>query len=108
MIKYIMSKRTLDRCLIGLGLCIVVFILGYIVLNYISTMEHPPLGHTIYILIGSTLTFLSILGVILILKYMYDAKKKAARKERKRKKHKLFYLNEANRKKTSKTDEKEL
>ncbi len=96
-----MSKRTHERCMIGIGLCIVVFILGYIVLNYISTMEDPPLGHTIYILIGSALTFLSILGFILILKYMYDNKKKAERRERKRRKHKLFYLKDSNRKKRS-------
>jgi hypothetical protein len=87
-----MSKRVYERGLIGIGLCIIVFILGYIVLNHISTMEDPPLGNTIYILIGSTLTFLSILGFILILKYLYDSKKKKERRERKRKKHKLFYL----------------
>ncbi|MFN3969520.1 hypothetical protein [Flavobacterium sp.] len=92
MIKYIMSKRVYERGLIGIGLCIIVFILGYIVLNHISTMEDPPLGNTIYILIGSALTFLSILGFILILKYLYDNKKKKERRERKRKKHKLFYL----------------
>jgi hypothetical protein len=62
-------------------------------------MEDPPLGNTIYILIGSALTFLSILGIILILKYMYDNKKKAERRERKRKKHRLFYLKESQRKK---------
>jgi len=92
MIKYIMSKRLHERGLIGIGLCIVVFILGYYVLNHISTLEDPPLGHTIYILIGSALTFLSILGFILILKYLYDSKKKKERRERKRKNHKLFYL----------------
>ena len=94
-----MSKRTNERCLIGIVLCIVVFILGYYILNHISTMEDPPLGNTIYILIGSALTFLSILGIILILKYMYDSKKKAERRERKRKKHRLFYLKESQRKK---------
>ncbi len=104
MIKYIMSKRTHERCLIGIGLCIVVFILGYIVLNHISTMEDPPMGNTIYILIGSSLTFLSILGVLLILKYMYDNKRKAERRERKRKNHKLFYLKDSNRKKRSRTE----
>ena len=100
-----MSKRTYERCLIGIGLCIVVFFLGYFILNHISTMEDPPLGNTIYILVGSALTFLSILGVILILKYMYDTKKKEERRERKRKKHKLFYLKDANRKSRSKDKE---
>lgn len=103
MINYIMSKRTNERCLIGIIICIVVFILGYFILNHISIMEDPPLGNTIYILIGSALTFLSILGVVLILKYMYDSKKKAERRERKRKKHRLFYLKDSQRKKVSKT-----
>jgi cbb3-type cytochrome oxidase subunit 3 len=100
-----MSKRVYDRCLIGIGLCIVVFILGYIILNYISTMENPPLGNTIYILIGSAFTFLSILGFILILKFMYDTKRKEERKERKRRKHKLFYLKDSQRKRKSKDTE---
>jgi len=97
MIKYIMSKRPLERCLIGIAICVVVFIFGYfVVLNHISTMEDPPLGTTIYILIGSALSFLSILGFILIIKYMYDTKKKTVKRERKRKKHKLFYLKDSN------------
>ncbi|WP_284653632.1 hypothetical protein [Flavobacterium terrisoli] len=108
MIKYIMSKRTHERCLIGIGLCIVVFIFGYIILNHISTMENPPMGNTIYILVGSTLTFLSILGIVLILKYMYDTKKREERKERKRKKHKLFYLNDGQRRSKSQDTKKEL
>lgn len=101
MIKYIMSKRTTERCLIGIGGCIIVFILGYIILNHISTMERPPFGNTIYILLGSALTFLSILGFILILKFMYDTKKKEKRRERKRKKHKLFFLKDSDRKRRS-------
>ncbi|MFN3754779.1 hypothetical protein [Flavobacterium sp.] len=104
MIDYIMSKRTNERCLIGIVLCIAVFILGYFILNHISTMEDPPLGNTIYILVGSALTFLSVLGVILILKYMYDSKKKAQRRERKRKNHRLFYLKDSEQKKAAKTN----
>lgn len=95
MIKYIMARRLYERGLIGIALCIVVFIIGYFVLNKISTMEDPPLGNTIYILIGSTLTFTSVLGVILIVKYIYDSKKKKERRERKRRKHKLFYLRDS-------------
>ena len=91
MIKYIMSRKLYDRVLIGIFFCIVVFVFGYFILN-ISTMEDPPLGNTIYILIGSALIFSSALGVFLILKYLYDYKKKKERRERRRKKHKLFYL----------------
>lgn len=99
MIKYIMSRKLYDRVLLGIGFCIIVFVLGYIILNHISTMEDPPLGNTIYILIGSALIFSSALGVVLILKYLYDYKKKKERRERRRKKHKLFYLKDQNKEK---------
>lgn len=92
MIKYIMSRRVHERGLIGIGFCLFIFALGYFVLEYISTMEDPPLGNTLYILIGSTFIFTSILGFVVILKYLYDYKKKKERRERKRRKHKLFYL----------------
>ncbi|WP_333601069.1 hypothetical protein [Flavobacterium sp.] len=95
MIKYIMSKKVHERGLIGIGFCIIGFIIGYFVLNHISTMENPPLGNTLYIIIGSTLVFTSVLGVILIIKYLYDFKKKQERRIRKRKKHKLFFLKDA-------------
>ena len=95
MIKYLMSKSVIERALIGLLFCIIVFCFGFFfVLNYVSTMEDPPLGNTIYILIGSTLSVIPILGVIVILKYLYDHKKKQERRQRKRKKHPLFYLND--------------
>lgn len=99
MIEYIMSKRLHQRVLIGFGGCIIIFILGYYILEHISTMEDPPLGNTIYILIGSALIFSSILGVVVILKYLYDNKKKKERRERRRKKHKLFYLKDQNKEK---------
>lgn len=93
MFKYFMSRSIMERGLIGIVLCILVFCFGYFfVLNYVSTLEKPPLGNTIYILIGSTFSIISVLGVVLILKYLYDYNKKKKRKERKRKKHKLFYL----------------
>ncbi len=92
MFKNIMSRKDNEKGLIGFGLCIVVFIIGQLVLNHISTMEDPPLGNTIYILIGSTLVFSSVLGAILIIKYLYDSKKRRERKERKRKNHKIYYL----------------
>ena len=98
MIKYIMSRKASQRGLIGIGFCILLFAFGYFVLNYISTMENPPLGNTIYILIGSTLTIISGLGIILNLKYLYDNKKKKERKIRKRRNNKLFYLKDSNKK----------
>lgn len=104
MIKYIMSRKLNERGLIGIGLCIIVFILGELVLSRISTMENPPLGNTIYILIGSAFRFISVLGVIVILKYLYDSKKKKERRERKRKSHKLYYLKDSKSKQKQDSD----
>lgn len=93
MIKYLMSKSVVERGLIGIICCVILFAFGYFfVLNYVSTMEEPPLGNTIYILLGSTFSIVSILGIVLILKSLYNYKKRKERKERKREKHKLFYL----------------
>jgi cell division protein FtsW (lipid II flippase) len=100
MIKYLMSKSVVERGLIGIIFCLILFAFGYFfVLNYVSTMEDPPLGNTVYILLGSTFSIISILGILVILKYLYDHKKKKERKERKRKKHKLFYLKDINKNK---------
>jgi len=93
MIKYLMSKSVNERGLIGIAFCIILFIFGYFfVLNYMSTMEDPPLGNTIYILIGLTLSIIPCLSIILILSYLYKYKKKKERHERKRKIHKLYFL----------------
>lgn len=87
-----MSKKINEKGLLGIVFCLFVFALGYFVLEYISTMEDPPLGNTLYILIGSTFIFTSILGFVVILKYLYDYNKKKERRQRKRKTQKLFYL----------------
>lgn len=100
MIKYFMSKSVAERGLIGIIGCVVLFAFGYFfVLNYVSVMEDPPLGNTLYILLGSTISIVSVLGLLLIFKFLYDHKKRKERKERKRKKHKLFYLKETKRNK---------
>ncbi|TBX70004.1 hypothetical protein EZL74_06195 [Flavobacterium silvisoli] len=104
MIKYIMSRKINERGLIGIGLCIVVFFVGQYVLNHLSTMEHPPMGNTIWIILGSTLVFTSALGVVLILKYLYDTKKRKERRERKRKSHKLYYLKNGKTKQVTDSD----
>jgi len=71
-----MEMKYYQKGLIGIAVCIFFFALGYIILNYISTMENPPLGITFNILIGSTLCLLSILGFVLIIKYLYKTKNK--------------------------------
>ncbi|MDI1316932.1 hypothetical protein [Flavobacterium sp.] len=98
MMKYFMSRSIMERGLIGIFLCILLFLFGYFfVLNYVSTLEKPPLGNTLYILIGSTFSIVSVLGIGVIVKYLYDYNKRKLRQERKRKKHKLFYLKDKRR-----------
>jgi hypothetical protein len=92
MFKYLKSKKVNERGAIGIGICTISLILGYIILNHISLMEGLPLGNTIYIIIGSTLLFSSIIGILIILKYMYDFKIKQAKKERRKQQYKLYYL----------------
>jgi len=91
--KYFMSRSIMERGIIGILLCILVFAFGYFfILNHVSTLEKPPLGNTLYILLGSTFSIVSVLGIAVIIKFLYDYKKRKTRKERKRKKHKIFYL----------------
>ncbi len=99
MINNTTSTKLRQRVVIGIGGCVGVFLLGYYVLEHISTMEDPPLGNTLYILLGSALVFSSIIGIFFILKYLYDYKKQQERRERRRKKHKLFYLKDQDKEK---------
>lgn len=92
MIKYIMSRSLNEKGFLGISLCIITFIVGDYLLNHISTLENPPMGNTVYILIGSTLLFTSVLGAIIVSKYIYDNKKKIKKIEHKRKKHRVYFL----------------
>lgn len=98
MMKYFMSRSIMERGIIGIFICLLFFLFGYFfVLNYVSALEKPPLGNTVYILIGSTFSIVSILGIGVIIKYLYDYKKRKLRQEHKRQKHKLFYLKDKRR-----------
>ena len=96
MIKYIMSRSINEKGFFGISLCVITFILGDYLLNHISTLENPPMGNTLYILIGSTMVFTSVLGAIIISKYVYDNKKKLKKMEYKRKKHRIYFLKNKN------------
>lgn len=97
-----MSRKDSEKALWGILLSVVVFGIGYYFLNYIATMEEPPLGHTIHILIGTSLMSVSGLGIVLIIKYLYDKRKRRIRKEHKRRKHKIVFLK--NQKKENQTN----
>jgi hypothetical protein len=94
MIDYLMNKTEKQRAYIGIAACVFIFIFGYYILNYISTREKVPLGNTIYIIIGSTLIATSIIGVVLIIKYI----RKINRKRRKRRNSKIVFLKDVQKK----------
>lgn len=92
MLKGLKSKKEKDKAIIGIVIGVLLIILGYVVLKIISTVEEPPLGHTLFILVGTTLIAVGGLGIIVILKYLYDLFKRNKRKETKRKRHKIVFL----------------
>jgi uncharacterized membrane protein YuzA (DUF378 family) len=102
MFNILKSKKEKDRAILGIIICVFLLIIGYLVLNFIATLEDPPLGHTIYILIGTSLIAIGGLGAVVILKYLYDSNKKKKRREMKRRKHKLVFLKKDTLEKTKK------
>jgi len=96
MFKYIMSRKLNERVLYGIAACIISYFFGQFILNKISTLEDPPMGNTVYILIGNIFVFGAALGVLLLIKYRYDETKRKNRRERKRKSHKIYFLKNNN------------
>ncbi|RZJ65247.1 MAG: hypothetical protein EOO50_14565 [Flavobacterium sp.] len=76
-----MFKEERKRSYQGFGLCLLVFLIGLFMLNVISITENPILGNAFYIIIGWLFMLLSVIGVCLIIHYLYKLK----RRERKRK-----------------------
>ncbi|MFM2213764.1 MAG: hypothetical protein RL427_1027 [Bacteroidota bacterium] len=106
MFKFILSRKLNERVLYGIALCVVIYFIGHFILNKISTLEDPPMGNTIYILVGNVFVFGSILGVLLLIKYKYDETKKKNRRERKRKNHKIYFLKNKGNESTGDTTKK--
>lgn len=86
-----MFKEERRKCYKGFGICLLAFFAGLIMLEWISIKESPPLGNTFYIVMGNILMVASILGVVLIVRYLLKLKKK----ERKRRAgNKVVFLND--------------
>ena len=90
-----MSKNNKSKLnikgIIGVALSTISFIIGYYLLNNISTMEKPPLGNTFSIIFGCSLIVLAFLGVALVLKFIYDDNKKRRHRKKRKSIHKLDY-----------------
>lgn len=98
MLDFLKNKKESEKVLIGIGICILIILFGYIVLNYASSKEDLFLGHTFYILIGTSLIAIGALGIILLLKYYSDFKRRKKRKALKRRKHRITFLKKQNQK----------
>ena len=60
-------------------ICLVVFLFGLFLLEYISTLEKPPLGAIFNIILGCILMAVSTLFIILTIKKMFFTKKKRSK-----------------------------
>lgn len=96
MLDFLKNKKESEKVLIGIGICTLIILFGYTALYYASSKEDLFLGHTFFILIGTTLIAVGGLGIVLLLKYLYDYRRRQKRKELKRKKHKITFLKREN------------
>mgnify|MGYP006168287193 FL=1 len=98
MLDFLKNKKESEKILIGVGISAFIILLGSLILKYISNQEEPFLGHTFYILIGTSLIAIGALGIILLLKYYSDFKRREKRKALKRRKHRITFLKKQNQK----------
>ena len=64
-----------------MAICVVIFGLGYYILNHISRMEKPFLGNTFHIIFGCTLMAISSLLFAYITKKQFFPKKRKRTKQ---------------------------
>lgn len=92
MMKKFAERPLKEQYYIGIAICIVVFFIGYYVLNFVSTREVVPIkeifGNTFYILIGSVFIALSCCGIIILINKIRNLDKK----RRRRRGRKIVYL----------------
>ena len=75
------KKARKNRNNITILVCIMAFLIGYYLLNYVASMEKPPLGASFNIVIGCTI--MAITSIV----FVYTVKKQYFAKKRKRTKH---------------------
>lgn len=92
MMKKFADRPLKEQYLIGIALCVVILLIGYYILNFVSTREVVPIkdifGNTFYILIGSVLIALSCCGILVLINKIRNLD----RKRRKRRGRKIVYL----------------
>jgi hypothetical protein len=89
-------KARKNRNYIIILVCIVSFLIGYYLLNYVAPMEKPPMGATFNIVLGCSIM------AITTLVFVYTVKKQYFPKKRKRTKH--VFLDETDFRKSHKIE----
>ena len=56
--------------------CIVAFFLGYYILNYVASLERPPIGETFNIVLGCSIIAVSVIILVFTIKKQYFPKRK--------------------------------
>ena len=76
-----MFKEERARSYKGIALCAVIFVLGYVLLEWVSIKEDPILGNTFHIVAGYLLMVSAVIVTGLILRYLYRLRKKEKRRK---------------------------
>jgi len=74
------KQEKTKKAMLTMAGCVVVFGVGYYVLNHISNRENPPLGNTFHILVGCILMAVSALVLLVTIRKHFFPKKKKSRK----------------------------
>ena len=73
------SNESKNKSIKLILICLVVFLIGLFLLEYISTLEKPPLGAIFNIIVGCILMAVSTLFIIITINKMFFTKKKRSK-----------------------------
>lgn len=85
-----MSLKTNNRVILGIVACVVFLILGIDISIEASNVIDPMKRSPILIFVGNLIVFFSIVGIALILRFLYLRKKKQEKSLRRRKRYKTL------------------
>ncbi|MBD3582926.1 hypothetical protein [Flavobacterium selenitireducens] len=76
-----MFREERARLYKGIALCVALFVLGYVLLEWVSVKEDPILGNTFHIVAGYLFMAAALVGIGLILRKLYRLRKKQKRRK---------------------------
>ena len=93
-----MFKEERAKSYKGIAICVVLFVLGYILLEWVSVKEDPILGNTFHIVAGYLFMAVALLVIGLICRRLYRLRK---REKRRKSGSPVVFLNNKKAKQTS-------